>query len=80
MHTVNRQRLIVAVLLVALIPLVWYLPALATLGVLTVLMVALIGYEAVRFAAARDRVRHQEEIATSGPQPADDPQRAPEQS
>ena len=70
-HTVNWQRLVVAGLLIALIPVVSGLPALATLGVLTAVMVGLIGYEALRFAAARDRVRHQEEIATSGAQPAE---------
>ena len=43
-------------------------------------MVGLIGYEALRFAAVRDRIRHHGEILTSGRQPSDDPQRAPEQS
>jgi len=33
-------------------------------------MVALIGYEALRFAAVRDAVRHHEEVATSGADPS----------
>jgi low temperature requirement protein LtrA len=59
LHTVNRQRLLCALLLLALIPLGIELPALATLAVLAGLLTALIGYEAIRFAEARDRVRHQ---------------------
>ncbi len=78
--TVNWQRLVVAGLLLALIPVVSALPALAALGVLTAVMVGLIGYEALRFAAVRDRVRHQEEVATSGAQPASDRQDEPGQS
>jgi low temperature requirement protein LtrA len=58
-HSLNRQRLVCAVLLVALIPLGAELPALATLGVLATLLTVLIAYEALRFAEARDRVRHQ---------------------
>ena len=58
-RTLNRQRLVCAVLLVALIPLTTELPALATLGLLAGVLTSLIAYEAVRFAEARDRVRHQ---------------------
>jgi low temperature requirement protein LtrA len=58
-RTLNRQRLVCAVLLVALIPLTTELPALATLGLLAGVLTSLITYEAVRFAEARDRVRHQ---------------------
>jgi low temperature requirement protein LtrA len=59
LHTLNRQRLVCAVLLLALIPIGVELPALATLAILAGLLAVLIGYEAVRFAEARDRVRHQ---------------------
>jgi low temperature requirement protein LtrA len=61
LHTVNKQRLLVAVLLVALVPVEVLLkpPALVTLGVLAAVLAALISYEALRFAEARDRVRHQ---------------------
>ena len=59
LHTLNKQRLVCAVLLLALIPVGVELPALATLGVLAGVLTVLIAYEAVRFAEARDRVRHQ---------------------
>ena len=56
MHTLNRQRLALAVLLFALLPAAVELPALALLAAL---LAALIAYEAVHFAEARDRIRHQ---------------------
>jgi low temperature requirement protein LtrA len=56
--SVNRPRLLVAVLLLALPIAVGGLPALAALGVLTAVLLALIGYEVIRYAEARDRVRH----------------------
>jgi low temperature requirement protein LtrA len=58
-HTLNRRRLVLGVGLLALIPLGTELPALATLGILAAIACALIAYEAVRFAEARERVRHQ---------------------
>ncbi len=58
-HTLNKQRLLCAVLLVALVPLAVELPALATLAILAGILTALITYEALRFAELRDRVRHQ---------------------
>ena len=54
-HSLNRQRLGLAVLLVALLPVVAHVPALAALGVLAGLMVALIGYEVTKFAEAREK-------------------------
>ena len=57
-HSLNRQRLGLAVLLVVLLPLVAHVPALAALGVLAGLMVALIGYEVTKFAEARETMRH----------------------
>ena len=62
-RSLNRQRLVVAVLLLAIIPVAVEAPALATLAIVAGLLTALIGYEAVRFAAARDRVRHPVEAA-----------------
>jgi low temperature requirement protein LtrA len=59
MHTLNRRRLVCALVLLALLPAGAALPALATLGVLAALLVALISYEALRYAEVRDRVRHQ---------------------
>jgi low temperature requirement protein LtrA len=57
-HSLNRQRLGLAVLLVALLPVVAHVPALTALAVLTGLMVALIGYEVTKFAEARESMRH----------------------
>jgi low temperature requirement protein LtrA len=57
-HSLNRQRLVVLLLLLASLPLALELPALATLGLVAALCVALIAYEAIHFAEARDRVRH----------------------
>ena len=57
-HTLNRQRLVTAVVLLALVPLAVEIPSLAMLAIVAGILVALIAYEAIRFAAARDRVRH----------------------
>jgi low temperature requirement protein LtrA len=59
MHTLSRQRLVAAIVSVALLPLALELPALATLAIVVLLLVVLVSYEAIRFAEARDRVRHQ---------------------
>ena len=58
-HTLNKQRLATAVVLVALVPAAVELPSLAVLGIAAALLAALIAYEALRFAEARDRIRHQ---------------------
>jgi len=58
-HSLNRRRLVVAIVLVALIPLAVELPSLVTAVLLAVVLSALIAYEAIRYAADRDRVRHQ---------------------
>jgi low temperature requirement protein LtrA len=65
-HSLSRQRLAAALVCLALIPAALALPALASLALLAVVLVTLIAYEALRFAAARDRVRHQ---LTAEPQP-----------
>jgi low temperature requirement protein LtrA len=59
MHTLSARRLLCALVLLALLPAGVVLPALLTLGILTALLVALIAYEALRYAEVRDRVRHQ---------------------
>jgi low temperature requirement protein LtrA len=61
----NVQRIVVALLLLALIPVGTRIPALAALGVFTLVAVGLIAFEAVRFAELRERVRHEEEVAVS---------------
>jgi low temperature requirement protein LtrA len=58
-HTVNKHRLACAALLVALLPAAVELPALVTLAILCAALIAVIGYESVRFAGSRERVRHQ---------------------
>ncbi len=62
-HTLSRQRLVAAALLIALIPLAGELPALALQAIVAAVLAALVAFEALRFAEARDRVRHQLETA-----------------
>jgi low temperature requirement protein LtrA len=59
MHTLSRRRLVCSIVLVALVPLTVALgiSSLATLGVLAAILTALILYEALRYADARERVR-----------------------
>ncbi len=59
-HSINKQRLVLAVVLVASIPLGDELAALPTLAIVAGLMCALIAYEAIRFAEGRHQVRHAE--------------------
>jgi low temperature requirement protein LtrA len=63
-RTLNRQRLVVSALLLALVPVALEIPALATLATVAVLCLGLIAYEAIRFAEARDRVRHAVEVVS----------------
>jgi low temperature requirement protein LtrA len=58
-HRFSWQRLIAAIVIVALLPAAVELPALATLAILGAVLVVLIVYEAHRFADLRDRLRHQ---------------------
>jgi low temperature requirement protein LtrA len=57
-HSLNPRRLVAAGVLIAMIPLATAIPALVTLALVAGLLGVLITYEALRFAAARDRVRH----------------------
>ena len=59
MHTLSGRRLVCAIVLLALLPAGAVLPALLTLGILAAVLVALIAYEALRYAEMRERVRHQ---------------------
>jgi low temperature requirement protein LtrA len=59
MHSLSVRRLVCALVLLALVPLGASLSALATLALLAAVLVALIVYEAVRYADVRERVRHQ---------------------
>jgi len=61
----NVHRSVAAALLLFLIPLAARIPALAALGLVTAVMVAVIAFEAVRFAEIREQVRHEEDEAVS---------------
>jgi low temperature requirement protein LtrA len=58
-HTLNRQRLALALVLFALIPAAVEMPALATLGGVTVLLCAMIAYETRLYGEGRGRVRRE---------------------
>lgn len=64
-QSLNVQRVVVSLLLVALIAVATQMPALAALGLLAAVMVALIAFEATKFSEIRDRVRHEEDVAVS---------------
>ncbi len=57
-HSINRQRLGLAVLLFALIPAATELPALAILALVAALLWAMIVYETIGYGEGRARVRH----------------------
>jgi low temperature requirement protein LtrA len=61
---ITVQRVAVAALLLALIPVGDAIPALAALGLLAAVMAGLIALEAVRFSEFRERVRHEDDEAT----------------
>jgi low temperature requirement protein LtrA len=56
-HTLNKQRLLCATLLLALVPAAEELPSLVTLAILAAVLTALIAYEVVRFGELRSRLR-----------------------
>jgi len=64
-HSVNIQRVVVAAVLLALLPVAVRIPALAALGLLTAILSGLIAFEAVHFAGVRERVRHEGDAAVS---------------
>jgi low temperature requirement protein LtrA len=57
--SINKQRLVLASLLIMFVPFADQLTALATVTIVAVAMVALITYEATHFADARGQIRHQ---------------------
>ena len=59
MGSLSGRRLVCAIVLLWLVPAGATLPALATLGILAAVLVALITYETLRYADVRERVRHQ---------------------
>jgi low temperature requirement protein LtrA len=59
-RTVNRQRTLLAVILLALLPVAIEIPALATLAIVTALVWILIAYETRSYGENRARVRHEQ--------------------
>jgi hypothetical protein len=55
-------RLVTALVLVALVPVVANLPALWSLGVLALVVIALNTVESVRYRSARDEIRHSDHL------------------
>ena len=55
----SYQRLLCAVLLLALLPVAAKIPALAVIGALVTVLTGLIAYETIHFADLRERLRHQ---------------------
>jgi low temperature requirement protein LtrA len=70
-HTLSRQRLLCAAIVVGLLPVALAVPALATGAILAGVLIALVAYEAIRFAERRDEIRHrlagEEETEAGGP-------------
>ena len=62
-RTLNKQRTVVATLLLVLIPVATRVSSLAALAVLTVILVGLVAYEVRHFAQLRERIRHGEPSA-----------------
>jgi low temperature requirement protein LtrA len=56
----NRQRLALAAVLLALIPLATAVPALLALGLVAAAACGLILFEVIRFTEARQRIRHRD--------------------
>ena len=57
-HTINRQRLLLALVLLLLVPVATEMPALAALAVANVLIWAMIAYETRSYGEGRHQVRH----------------------
>jgi low temperature requirement protein LtrA len=77
-HTLNRQRLVLALVLLALIPLATEVTVLVTLGLLTALLAAMIVYETRSYGEGRTRVRREFDIgADAGPPPSARPAAPP---
>ena len=57
-HTINRQRLLLALVLFALLPAATELPALATVAIVAALLCAMITYETISYGEGRTEVRH----------------------
>ena len=61
-HTLSTPRLIATVAVLLLIPAATQIPALAALGVVTAVMVALIAFESLTYSELREQVRHVDDL------------------
>jgi low temperature requirement protein LtrA len=59
-HTINTRRAVLALLLLAFLPVATEIPALATVSIVTASVWILIGLETRSYGASRDRVRHED--------------------
>jgi low temperature requirement protein LtrA len=66
-HTINTRRAVLAVTLVAFLPIATEIPSVATVGVVTALAWLLIVIETRSYGEGRDRVRHAEFAPEAGP-------------
>jgi low temperature requirement protein LtrA len=71
-HTLNRQRLALALLLLALIPVAMEVSALVTVIGINVLIWGMIGFETSRYGENRYQLRHGGEVEVAGVPPHDD--------
>lgn len=59
-HVLSVQRMVVAVALLALLPLAAQLPAMVALMLLAGVLVGLVAFETSRFAEVREQIRHED--------------------
>jgi hypothetical protein len=62
-HTLNTQRLVLALVLFALVPVATEIPSLASVAGVNVLVWAMIAYETARYDDRRYRLRHGLDLA-----------------
>ncbi len=68
-HSINRQRAVLALALLAFLPVAVEISALATVIVVTTAVWLLIGYETRRYGESRARVRREEFAPDAAPRP-----------
>ena len=61
-HTLSTPRLIATAAVLLLIPAATQIPALAALGVVAAVMVALIAFESLTYSELREQVRHVDDL------------------
>jgi low temperature requirement protein LtrA len=66
-RTINRQRLLLAIVLLLLVPVTTQMAAVAALAIANLLAWTMIAYETRGYGAARERVRHPGDAAPPAP-------------